>query len=88
MTHYILGVHITDRLREAATVQRLLTEYGQHIKTRLGLHEIDPAGTSPQGLVILELVGGHDVCQGLADKLNAVEGVEVQKMVFTHPASH
>lgn len=86
MTHFILGVHITDRLREAVRVQALLTEYGAHIKTRLGLHEIEPGGTSPQGVVILELVGDQQVCQDLASKLRAIDGVDVQQMVFTHPA--
>lgn len=87
MTHFILGVHITDRLKDAATVQRLLTEYGTHIKTRLGLHEVEPGSASPQGLVLLEVVGDAPVCEGLAAKLNAIEGVEVQQMVFTHPAA-
>jgi hypothetical protein len=86
MTHFILGIHITDRLREAVRVQGLLTEYGAHIKTRLGLHEIEPGGTSPQGLVILEVVGDDEVCQGLARRLSAFDGVEVQQMVFRHPS--
>jgi hypothetical protein len=86
MTHYILGVHITDRLKEAVRVQSLLTEYGQHIKTRLGLHEINPTAATPQGVLILELVGDESACEHLAGKLQAIEGVEVQKMVFTHRA--
>lgn len=86
MTHFVLGVHITDRLKEAVRVQTVLTEYGAHIKTRLGLHEIEPGGGSPQGVVILEVVGADDVCQKLAAKLNAIDGVEVQQMVFRHPA--
>jgi hypothetical protein len=84
MTHFILGVHITDRLREAVRVQGLLTEYGAHIKTRLGLHEIETGGPSPQGVVLLELVGDEQVCRNLAGKLSAIDGVEVQQMVFTH----
>jgi hypothetical protein len=84
MIHFILGVHVTDRLKDAAQVQSLLTEYGQHIKTRLGLHEIDTAGTSPQGLLVLELVGNEASCQALAGKLGAIQGIEVQQMVFRH----
>jgi hypothetical protein len=87
MIHFILGVHVTDRLREAAQVQKLLTEYGQNIKTRLGLHEINPEGLSPQGLLLLELVGDEAVCQGLAGKLGAVPGIEVQRMIFRHPSA-
>jgi hypothetical protein len=83
MTHFILGIHITDRLREAVRVQGLLTQYGAHIKTRLGLHEIEP-GASPQGVVILEVVGDEQVRRSLASQLGAIDGVEVQQMVFTH----
>lgn len=83
-THLVLGVHITDRLKNAVDVQKLLTEYGGNIKTRLGLHEIADSSCGPNGLLLLEMAGelvrGHE----LADKLNAIEGVEVQKMEFSH----
>ena len=81
--HIILGAHITDRFRRVEHVQNLFTEYGCNIKTRLGLHE---AGNvcSPNGLIILELVGDVAKCAELEQKLGAVEGVDVQKMVFPH----
>ena len=37
--HIVLGIHITNRLQKAAEVQKLFTEFGCNIKTRLGLHE-------------------------------------------------
>lgn len=83
--HYILGVHITDRLRDAVAVQSLLTQYGANIKTRLGLHDIEAGTPGPQGLVLLEMVDG-DACAALARALGAVTGVDVQRMVFEHPA--
>jgi hypothetical protein len=81
--HIILGVHITDRLKNAAEVQRLFSEYGCNIKTRLGLHEVHNV-CSPNGVVILEMYGDEKVCFELADKLAAIQGIEVQKMVFKH----
>jgi hypothetical protein len=81
--HIILGVHITDRLKNAAEVQRLFSEYGCNIKTRLGLHEVHNV-CSPNGVVILEMYGDEKVCFDLADKLAAIQGIEVQKMVFRH----
>jgi len=81
--HIILGVHITDRLKNAAEVQRLFSEYGCNIKTRLGLHEVHNV-CSPNGVVILEMYGDEKVCFDLADKLAAIQGIEVQKMVFKH----
>jgi hypothetical protein len=84
MNHIILGVHITDRFKDAGTVQKVFTEYGSHIKTRLGLHEIEPGKPSRQGIIVLELVGAAAGCQELAARLAAIEGIEVQQMVFTH----
>jgi hypothetical protein len=84
MKHIILGVHITDRFKDAVTVQQVFTEYGAHIKTRLGLHEIEPGPPSPKGLIILELVGEESGCQALAARLAAIQGIEIQQMVFTH----
>lgn len=81
--HIILGVHITNRLKKASEVQQLLTQYGCNIKTRLGLHEVENV-CSPNGLLLLEMYGEDAVCFELADKLAAVEGIEVQRMVFAH----
>lgn len=83
--HIILGVHITDRLHHVETVQQLLTEYGCSIRTRLGLHEADKGFCSPNGLLLLEMTDDLKNADALAAKLNAVEGVEVKKMVFEHP---
>lgn len=83
--HVILGVHITDRLRRAGEVQRLLSEYGCSIKTRLGLHDTAPGACSPNGLLILEMVGDPAAATELAAMLGAVAGVEVKQMVFDHP---
>jgi hypothetical protein len=83
--HIILGVHITSRAKHVPMVQTLFTEYGCSIKTRLGLHEVNGQFCSPNGLVVLEMCGDEKTCNQLADKLGKVEGVEVQKMVFSHP---
>ncbi|NLH18090.1 MAG: hypothetical protein GX455_16055, partial [Phycisphaerae bacterium] len=40
---------------------------------------------SPNGLLLLEMVGDEKTCMELADKLAVIEGVEVQKMIFDHP---
>jgi hypothetical protein len=81
--HVILGVHVTDRLKAVAEVQKVFTQYGSLVKTRLGLHEI---GNSPEGLVVLELVGEKKARKDLEEKLGAIEGIEVKKMVFSHKA--
>jgi hypothetical protein len=82
--HIILGVHVTDRIHHVHAVQDLLTEYGCSVRTRLGLHEAERKFCSPNGLLILEMTDDFSTAQELADKLGAVEGVEVQTMVFKH----
>ncbi|MFA6242887.1 MAG: hypothetical protein WC655_18250 [Candidatus Hydrogenedentales bacterium] len=83
--HYILGVHITNRVKNARVVQDLFSEYGCNIKTRLGLHEVDKSFCSPSGLIILEMYGEVSLIHEMRDKLLAVEGVQVQEMIFVHP---
>jgi hypothetical protein len=84
--HIILGVHITDRLREAVAVQQCLTEFGRFIKTRLGLHEVDAASEGPNGILLLEMVGPEAKVGELVARLKAIQGIEVQSMTFAHPA--
>jgi hypothetical protein len=83
--HLIVGVHITNRVKHVPDVQKVLTEFGCSIKTRLGLHEANAAVCSPNGLILLEMVGDDKASNQMARKLRAIEGIEVQKMVFAHP---
>ena len=83
--HIILGVHITDRVKHASLVQKALTEHGCTIRTRLGLHEADKTVCSPNGLILLELLDDESEVQKLSSALGAIEGIEVQTMVFDHP---
>jgi hypothetical protein len=80
--HHIVGVHITDRFQNAAVVQSILTEHGCNIKTRLGLHEVSEDLCSRGGILILELFGAEAECAALVDKLEDVDGLEVDEMVF------
>jgi desulfoferrodoxin-like iron-binding protein len=83
--HVILGVHITDRVKHAAGVQGVLTDFGCNIKTRLGLHEVQADVCSPNGLMLLEFCGAEAQCEDLEARLAAVEGIEVKRMIFDHP---
>ncbi len=83
--HLIFGVHITDRAHHVSLVQELFTEYGCSIRTRLGLHDTGGDFCSPNGLIVLEMLADNEKSQELADKLNAIEGVEVKQMFFDHP---
>ena len=82
--HVILGIHITNRVRNASEVQKVLTEYGCNIKTRLGLHEVAEHYCAGEGVVLLEIIGGNEIRQGMVSKLRLIEGLEVKEMVFGH----
>jgi hypothetical protein len=83
--HVIFGVHVTDRMKNAGELQKAFSEFGCQIKTRLGLHETTAGACSPNGLVILEMVGDDAILDRAAARFAAIEGVDVQRMVFTHP---
>jgi hypothetical protein len=82
--HIILGIHISNRIRNAGEVQKVFTEYGCNIKTRLGLHEVSENYCAGEGVVLLEIVGGDKVRQGMVAKLQLIEGIQVKEMVFAH----
>ncbi|MBC8206944.1 MAG: hypothetical protein ISR84_04775 [Kiritimatiellales bacterium] len=83
--HIIIGVHITERVQHAGQVQEAFTQFGCSIRTRLGLHEADTNLCSPNGLILLEMVDDDAVAAELTATLKAIDGVEVQQMVFAHP---
>ena len=75
----ILGVHIAQRTKHTAKVQKILSTYGCSIRTRIGLHEAGDGFCSPNGLILLEVVSKAGE---LSAKLAKVPGVTVKKMVF------
>jgi hypothetical protein len=79
----ILGIHISERVKNANRVQETLTKYGCSIKTRLGMHDVADDYCSPCGLMLLELVGDVDECTKLENELHTIENLDVQKMVFS-----
>jgi len=82
--HYIVGVHITNRVENVPSVQAVFTEFGCYIKTRLGLHEISEDKCSANGLVLIELLGDNGKIDAFVKALKAIKGVDVQSMTFRH----
>lgn len=78
----ILGVQVTNRVENILGVQKILTEYGCNIKTRLGLHEITASHCSNVGLLILETYGNDADILQMEAKLKKMNGLTVKKMVF------
>ena len=78
----ILGVMVTNRVKDIPAVQKVLTEHGCNIKTRLGLHEMSAQYCSPQGLLLLETCGKASEILAMERKLKKIKCLTVKKMVF------
>lgn len=82
--HLIVAVHITERVKKANQIQDIFTEYGCNIKTRIGLHETSDNYCSPNGIIVLEMLGKESTVDEMMAKLDNLPGIETQKIVFTH----
>ncbi|MFZ4522540.1 MAG: hypothetical protein ACOYNC_12600 [Bacteroidales bacterium] len=78
----IIGLLITDRIKEAGRTQQALTKYAHVIKSRLGFHEVTEDVCSRIGVVILQLAGSAEECERLESELAMIGGLEIQRMVF------
>jgi hypothetical protein len=82
-SHLLLAVHVTDRLKEAPLVQKTLTQFGDAIRTRLGMHEIEKDYAAPSAIMILDIVGESKASQ-LKKSLDKIKGIETKLVVFKH----
>jgi len=78
MKKSILLVLVGNRQESALKVQKILTEMGCNIKTRLGLHDVSETECSNSGLIILELLGKEKDKKDVVKKLEKVESVSVK----------
>ncbi len=78
----IIGLLITDRIKEAGLTQKALTKYAHVIKSRLGFHEVTEDVCSRVGVIILQLAGNPEDCGKLESELAQIRGLEVQRMIF------
>jgi hypothetical protein len=82
-SHYLLAVHVTDRVKKAPMVQKALSQYGDGIRTRLGLHEIGKDYSSPEGVMILDILGDSKA-RLLQKSLDKIKGIETKLIIFKH----
>ncbi len=73
----IIGIIIKDRNKAAATVNAILSEYGEMIVGRMGLPFRD------RGLSIIDLIieANTDEVGALTGKLGMLEGVQVKSLL-------
>ena len=78
----IIGIHVLDRIKEAGKTQRVLSQHGNVLRTRLGFHEVSDYKCSRNALIIIELKGNKADREALVSDLANIGGIEVKKMVF------
>ncbi|MFP4524598.1 MAG: hypothetical protein ACLFO2_04800 [Candidatus Woesearchaeota archaeon] len=77
----ILGLRVEDRHALATDVQKVLTDNGGLIKTRVGLHDVHGDHATKDAYILLDLVGTGDELLSFEERLRGL-GVTVKKMVF------
>ena len=80
----ILGLLITDRIKEAGRTQLLLSKYSRLIRSRLGFHELNENVCSRSGIIVLHLTGQPEEWKVFENELDQVGGLEVQNMSFVY----
>lgn len=78
----ILGILLKKRTTKATNLQEILSKYGCSIKTRIGIHNASDNVCSPDGVILLDIIGEDSELQALETDLRNIEGAEIQKMVF------
>ena len=78
----IIGLRITDRIKEAGLTQDILTKYTDLITTRFGFHELTDKTCSREAYIILHLNGDISETGKLVSELKNLGGMEVREMSF------
>jgi hypothetical protein len=83
----VIGIKITDRIKESGLVQKVLSSHARIISTRLGFHELSTEVCSREGFMIIHVAGEPAECDELTVSLKKIEGIFVREMVFSHGLS-
>ena len=78
MEKTVLLVLVNGRKESAVTIQKVLTDWGCTIKTRLGIHEGVLDSCTDSGLLVLDIVGEKEKNEEMTRKLNLVKGVKAE----------
>lgn len=78
MKRVIFLLSLSKRREAALEIQKILTEYGCIIKTRLGVHDVNNNCCEEGGLIILEIFGEKKLHNELEKKLKIVKGIKIK----------
>jgi hypothetical protein len=78
----VLGIKITDRIKEIGLTQEVLSRHASVITTRLGFHELTEERCSREAYIILHLSGEPSESEKLISELKEIGGIELREMNF------
>jgi len=78
----VLGIKITDRIKEVGLTQQLLSKHADVITTRFGFHELSDEICAREAYIILHLSGNEAKTEHLIKDLSGVGGIEIREMDF------
>jgi hypothetical protein len=78
----ILGILLKKRNITSTVFQEILSKHGCKIKTRIGIHNASDHACSPDGVILLDVIGEDAEIQALENDLKSIDGADIQKMVF------
>ena len=78
----VLGIKITDRIKEVGLTQEILSRHASVITTRLGFHELTEDRCSREAYIILHLSGEPSESEKLISELKEIGGIELREMNF------
>ena len=78
--YYVIGIRMDNRMANALTLQKVLTENGCKIRARLGLHEASEDVCANDGLIVLQPCGEKKEVEELVEAFNRLDGV-VAKLI-------
>jgi hypothetical protein len=82
----VLGIKVTDRIKEAGLTQEVLSKHAGLITTRYGFHELSTEVCSREAYIILHLNGEDAETEHLVKDLEKIGGIDIRIMDFNRKA--
>lgn len=78
----IMAILQENRTETSVKVQEVLTKYGCHIRTRLGLNDSGIEECTNNGLILLQLCTDSKLADEISQELSAINSVKVKYMTL------
>ncbi len=78
----VVAITQDNRVETASSVQDILTNYGCHIRVRLGLHDADHDQCTNSGIILLQMCADQKVIAEFEQELNRVPNVKTKYMTL------